>query len=82
MDSVEPTFIGHVASTHDALILFEACLTGCLDPFARRPFDRERPELIKSGNVFVYNDASSGMKRWTSFLFTLGPKITKETRVR
>ncbi|TAQ85644.1 hypothetical protein B7494_g6031 [Chlorociboria aeruginascens] len=60
-----PTFQGHIASTQDALILFEACLTGGVSHVPRRPHDRERASLIKSGNVFIYEDHSSGIKRWT-----------------
>ncbi|KAM3067146.1 Global transcription regulator sge1 [Clarireedia jacksonii] len=61
---LSPTFQGHIASTHDAL-LFEACLTGHLNYVARRSHDRERSSLIKSGNVFIYEERSSGIKRWT-----------------
>lgn len=60
-----PTFLGHIASTQDALLLFEACLSGALNHVARRPHDRERASLIKSGNVFIYEEHSSGIKRWT-----------------
>ncbi|KAI6251477.1 Global transcription regulator sge1 [Erysiphe necator] len=60
-----PTFYGHIASTQDALLLFEACLSGALAHVARRPHDRERANLIKSGNVFIYEEHSSGIKRWT-----------------
>jgi hypothetical protein len=63
--SLVPTFYGHIASTHDGLLLFEACLTGILNHVARRPHDRERAGLIKSGNVFIYEEHSSGIKRWT-----------------
>ena len=65
VSSLSPTFYGCVGSTQDALILFEACLTGTLNHLARRPYDRERPNLIKSGNIFIYEEHSSGIKRWT-----------------
>ncbi|KAI1328496.1 Gti1/Pac2 family-domain-containing protein [Xylariaceae sp. FL0255] len=60
-----PTFQGYIATTMDALILFEACLAGPMSHVPRRPHDRERPQLIKSGNVFIYEEHSSGIKRWT-----------------
>ncbi|KAI2639528.1 Gti1/Pac2 family-domain-containing protein [Hypomontagnella submonticulosa] len=60
-----PTFHGYIGSTMDALILFEACLTGHLFHVPRRPHDRERAGLIVSGNVFIYEEHSSGIKRWT-----------------
>ena len=60
-----PTWRGHIETTKDALIIFEACFTGQLAHCFRRPHDRERNELIVSGNVFVYEEATSGIKRWT-----------------
>ncbi|PYH48213.1 camp independent regulatory protein [Aspergillus saccharolyticus JOP 1030-1] len=62
---LEPTFMGYVATTQDALILFEACLTGVLHHVPRRPHDRERSHLVRSGSVFIYEENSSGIKRWT-----------------
>ena len=49
----------------DALILFEACLQGRINRLSRRPYDRERLDLIQSGNVFIYEECSSGIIRWT-----------------
>lgn len=63
--ALQPTFTGHVATTTDALILFEACLTGQLSHVPRRPHDRERSLLIRSGCVFIYEENASGIKRWT-----------------
>lgn len=63
--SLQPTYFGHVASTKDALVLFEACLSGTLSHVPRRPHDRERAQLIKSGCVFIYEENASGIKRWT-----------------
>ncbi|KAK5282203.1 Global transcription regulator sge1 [Exophiala xenobiotica] len=61
----QPTFQGHVATTQDALVLFEACLQGYVSHVLRRPSDRERSSLIRSGSVFVYEGNASGIKRWT-----------------
>lgn len=52
-------------TTTDALRLFEAVLLGQLLHTARRPHDRERDGLIQSGNVFIFEESSSGIKRWT-----------------
>ena len=60
-----PTWEGHVWTTTDALKLFEACLDGTLHHVPRRPHDRERSSLIRSGNVFIYEENASGIKRWT-----------------
>jgi hypothetical protein len=62
---LEPTYTGYVATTQDALILFEACLTGVLHHVPRRPHDRERSHLVRSGSIFIYEENSSGIKRWT-----------------
>ncbi|MCJ1251992.1 hypothetical protein MMC30_009230 [Trapelia coarctata] len=63
--ALQPTWVGHVATTKDALKLFEGCLNGVLNHVPRRPHDRERPQLIKSGSVFIYEENASGIKRWT-----------------
>lgn len=60
-----PTFHGFVQNSMDGLILFEACLSGKLHHVPRRPHDRERASLIKSGSVFIYEENASGIKRWT-----------------
>ncbi|KXJ94578.1 Gti1/Pac2 family-domain-containing protein [Microdochium bolleyi] len=62
---LNPTFRGYIATTMDALVLFEACLSGRLSHVPRRPHDRERSALIRSGHVFIYEEHSSGIKRWT-----------------
>ncbi|KAK8035675.1 hypothetical protein PG993_010670 [Apiospora rasikravindrae] len=63
--TLQPTFVGYISSTMDALVLFEGCLTGHISHVPRRPHDRERANLIRSGNVFIYEEHSSGIKRWT-----------------
>lgn len=40
--TLQPTFTGHVATTNDAPVLFEACISGHLNRVPRRPHDRER----------------------------------------
>lgn len=60
-----PTYTGIVKSTKEALVLFEACLNARLNHVPRRPHDRERGTLIKSGHIFIYEEHASGIKRWT-----------------
>jgi hypothetical protein len=62
---LSPAFYGCIASTQDALLLFEACLGGAFNHAAHRPCDRERVSLIKTGNVFIYEENSSQITRWT-----------------
>ncbi|KAF4969901.1 hypothetical protein FSARC_2958 [Fusarium sarcochroum] len=63
-----PTFKGYVESTKDALILFEACISGQLIPVHRRPSRHEFETLTKSGNVFIYKIEGSGIRRWGDLL--------------
>ena len=62
---LNPTWEGFVDTTHDATLLFEACLVGDLNHVPRRPHDRERADIIKSGHIFIYEEHASGIKRWT-----------------
>ncbi|KAK5689385.1 Global transcription regulator sge1 [Elasticomyces elasticus] len=63
-----PTLHGFVHNTMDALVLFEACLSGRLHHIPRRPHDPQRASLIKSGSIFIYEENASGIKRWTDGL--------------
>jgi hypothetical protein len=44
-------------------LLFEACFSGALNHVAWRSYDREQASLIKSGNVFIFEEHLSGIKR-------------------
>jgi hypothetical protein len=46
-------------------VILEACLRGIISHIPRRPHDRERQQIITGGNVFVYEENASGIKRWT-----------------
>ncbi|KAF5100505.1 hypothetical protein D0Z00_001233 [Geotrichum galactomycetum] len=63
--NLQPTYTGYVSSTEDALLLFQATIDGKLPAVSRRPHDRERTELVRSGAAFVFNEQASGIKRWT-----------------
>ncbi|KAL1882956.1 Global transcription regulator sge1 [Diaporthe australafricana] len=62
--AITATYRGHVASTQDALIIVEACLRGVLYHTCRRPRASEESSLAKSGNIFVYESRSSGIRNW------------------
>ncbi|RMJ09295.1 hypothetical protein CDV36_011076 [Fusarium kuroshium] len=57
----------HIDTTRDALIAFEAYLSGEQHGFLQRPLKGELQEqkLIRGGNVFIYNEHQSGIKCWT-----------------
>lgn len=55
---------GFIGNTHDALIVFEACRRGLLPRATGRLSEAER-KAIKSGDIFVFNEEESQIKRWT-----------------
>jgi hypothetical protein len=64
-EKISETYRGYVGSTRDALLVTQAVLNRQLSLIPRRPLEKERPEFIKSGNVFVFIEEYSGIKRWT-----------------
>lgn len=62
---LHPSYYGYVGSTKDALLIIQQIIDKNLNLVTRRPNERERPSLIKSGNVFVFIEEHSGIKRWT-----------------
>ena len=58
------TYIGHVRTPADAIVLFEACRIGLLPRVQRRLSEKER-QSIKPGSVFVWDEREAGMRRWT-----------------
>ena len=59
-----PTYTGYVETRKDALILIQACLRGDLHPVDRRPVPDDRYFVLQSGNVYLYEEKSSGIRRW------------------
>lgn len=47
--NLAPTYHGYIGSTKDALLIIYQALNQQLELVPRRPHERERPELIKSG---------------------------------
>jgi len=63
------TYFGYIQSTKDALLVFEAVRQNRLPKINRRLREEERLNLIRSGAVFVFDEAESGVKRWTDGLY-------------
>ncbi|PSK78123.1 hypothetical protein CJJ07_002050 [Candidozyma auris] len=63
--SLTPTYSGYIGSTKDAVLVIQGVLNQELNSVHRRPHERERAELIRSGHVFVFIEEQSGIKRWT-----------------
>ncbi|KAB5558682.1 Gti1/Pac2 family-domain-containing protein [Coniochaeta sp. 2T2.1] len=64
-ETLQPTYVGFVRTAKDACLLLEMLLSGRLPHVQRRPHERERAEIVKSGNVFIYEESISGVRRWT-----------------
>src|SRR5271168_3141296 len=62
---LDATYYGFIGSTYDALILVEACIAGQIKHVSRRPQGHERERVITSGRIFIYEENTSGIKRWT-----------------
>ncbi|KAI8804701.1 Gti1/Pac2 family-domain-containing protein [Cladochytrium replicatum] len=57
-------FFGYIDSHLDALLVMQACQDGLLKRVGRRLTQEERAG-IRSGSIFVFDQAESGIKRWT-----------------
>ena len=62
--TLQPTFVGHVANSEDALLVVEACLSGKMHHISRFPRQNELQGLVQSGNTFVYADVPTGKGDW------------------
>ncbi|KAI9293849.1 hypothetical protein K502DRAFT_275776, partial [Neoconidiobolus thromboides FSU 785] len=58
------SFIGHIQTVKDALLLFEAVRSNNLKCIERRLNVAERNN-IKSGATFIFDEQQSGLQRWT-----------------
>jgi hypothetical protein len=65
VNPLSPTFNGYITTLHDAQILVECCLRGLKKPAYRRLDGKEQEKLIQSGHVFVFEEESSKILRWT-----------------
>ncbi len=62
---VKPTLIDvSIKTQHDVLLLVEACLQGVLHHIPGHPQPAELQCLFQSGNIFVYEENSSGITKW------------------
>lgn len=61
---LDPPFKGLIATTQDALLVFEAARRGMIPRVTRRLVESERG-MIQSGAVFIFDENESGIKRWT-----------------
>lgn len=62
---IGPSYRGYIEDELDALLLLEATIQSKLQYIPRRPYEIERPQLINSGNIFIFIEEISGIKRWT-----------------
>ncbi|KAK5218504.1 Global transcription regulator sge1 [Exophiala xenobiotica] len=60
-----PSYRGFVETLADAFMLIQACREGRLPSVDRRPCTEEKLSTTESGNVFIFEEGASGIKRWT-----------------
>ena len=60
------TYHGYIDTIEDAMLLVQACRIHVLESVRNRLNDQER-QSIGSGDVFVYNEEESGIKRWSKY---------------
>lgn len=65
-ESARPTHVGYIHTAVDAGLVFEACLSGRAPQATRRLTQDERPTLIRSGSIFIYEEGTikGTMNRW------------------
>lgn len=73
--SLSPTYTGYIGSTRDAVLIIQGVLSKEFQVVHRRPHSRERADLIRLGNVFVFIEEESGIKRWTDGVAWLPSRI-------
>ncbi|CAG8693166.1 1664_t:CDS:2, partial [Dentiscutata heterogama] len=66
-----------VQTVNDAMIIFEACRRGILQRTTRRLLEKEKEEL-RSGQVYVFDENESGIKRWTDGRLWSPSRIIKD----
>ena len=64
LPNLQPTYVGHIDTEQDALLIIEACLSGRLSHIPRFPLQKEREGVIRSGSVYVYAHISTGEGAW------------------
>ena len=65
MMDISPTCYGYIDDEQDLALVFQGVFNGNLRCIERRPYDAEKVELVNPGNIFVFNEEKSGIKRWT-----------------
>ena len=65
MMDISPTCFGYIDDEDDLALVFQGVFDGNLRCIERRPYEAEKVELVSSGNIFVFNEERSGIKRWT-----------------
>lgn len=73
---------GYVGNTRDALILIEAARQGLLPRIKRRLKEDERRHLVRSGQIFIFDEGEAGIHRWTDGLNWSPSRILQNFLVR
>lgn len=63
--TISPTYFGLVKDTNDALILFQLAIDGELKLIQQRLSEEDRTKYVRSGNIFIFQEEDSSIRRWT-----------------
>lgn len=70
------TYTGFVESTYEAAILFHACIQGLLRILTHRSTTTSRGEMVKSGQVFIFEEKKVCIYRCTDDItWNLSPNL-------
>ncbi|KAK5202618.1 Gluconate transport-inducing protein required for gluconate-H+ symport [Exophiala xenobiotica] len=75
---LQSSYFGFVDTHDDAVMLIQACVRGSLQVIKRRPTSSERPSVAQSGQIFIYEEKSSGIQRWTDGLHQIAVTLFRQ----
>lgn len=64
LPNLQPTYVGHIDTEQDAILVIGACLSGRLSHIPRFPLQKEREGVIRNCSVYVYAHVSAGEGAW------------------
>ncbi|CAI4053585.1 hypothetical protein SUVZ_15G3330 [Saccharomyces uvarum] len=65
MMDISATCYGYIDNEEDLALIFQGIFDEQLRCVERRPYEAEKAKLAGSGNIFVFSEEKSGIKRWT-----------------
>ncbi|KAK6205301.1 gluconate transport inducer 1/Pac2, partial [Scheffersomyces amazonensis] len=69
------SYQGEIRSLYDALLLIEAARISKIPTIKRRLTAFERQRYIKPNSIFIWNESTSNIRRWTDGKFWSDSKL-------